>query len=226
METTGSGILGRLGEKVLGWIALGLLIVLAIAIWRMDPVVRTAIWQGIWRTILWVVIAAALPWSARLFIRRILEVGSNWAGVGLLAVFVAVDLGVGLLMVSGCDTTVEARRAAVVSDAEGETATEEQSLPTAPPSTDAAGVVRDKLADVAEGAADVARSAAERLRGGEDGETTAAEPDAAATEAETPAGETDRGHSVWFWCACLAALALAGTYNYLVTEYLAEMSGG
>ena len=26
--------------------------------------------------------------------------------------------------------------------------------------------------------------------------------------------------------ACVAALALAGTYNYLVTEYLSEMAGG
>ena len=30
----------------------------------------------------------------------------------------------------------------------------------------------------------------------------------------------------WFWFACLAALSLAGTYNYLVTEYLSEMAGG
>jgi len=227
MESTGGGgILGRVGEKVLGWVALGLLIFLGIAIWRMDPVVRTAIWQGIWRTILWVVIAAALPWSARFFIRRILEVGSNWGGVGLLAAFVAVDLGAGLLLVSGCDASIEAKRAAVVSEADSDTAPQEPSLPIAPPSTDATGVVREKLADVAEGAADVARSAAERLRGDEDGKASAAEPDATAAEAETAAGEANRGHSMWFWCACLAALALAGTYNYLVTEYLAEMSGG
>ena len=136
METTGGGILGRLGEKMLGWIALGLLIFLAIAIWRMDPVVRTAIWQGIWRTILWVVIAAALPWSARFFIRRILDVGSNWAGVGLLAALLAINVIAGLLLMTGW-----------------------------------------------------------------------------------PA-------SFWGWVAALAALAVAGTYNYLVTEYLAEMSGG
>jgi hypothetical protein len=225
MENTGGGILGRLGEKMLGWIALGLLIVLAIAIWRMDPVVRTAIWQGIWRTILWVVIAAALPWSARLFIRRILEVGSNWAGVGLLAAFVAVDLGVGLLMVSGCDASIEAKRLAVASETEDDSAKGEPPLPTTPPSPDATGVVREKLADVAEGAADVARSAAERLRGDEDGKASAAEPDVAVTETEAAGDDTDRGHSVWFWFAGLAALALAGTYNYLVTEYLAQMSG-
>jgi hypothetical protein len=227
METTGGGgILGRLGEKMLGWIALGLLIVLAIAIWRMDPVVRTAIWQGIWRTILWVVIVATLPWSARLFIRRILEVGSNWAGVGLLAAFVAVDLGVGLLMVSGCDASIEAKRRAVASETEGDAAQGGTPLPTAPPSTDATGLVREKLADVAEGAADLAQGAAERLRGGEDGDLSGEEADAAAAETEMTEDETDRGHGVWFWFACLAALALAGTYNYLVTEYLAEMSGG
>jgi hypothetical protein len=225
MENTGGGILGRLGEKMLGWIALGLLIVLAIAIWRMDPVVRTAIWQGIWRTILWVVIAAALPWSARLFIRRILDVSSNWAGVGLLAAFVAVDLGVGLLMVSGCDTSIEAKRLAVASETADDATKGEPPLATAPPSADATGVLREKLAEVAEGAADVAQSAAEQLRGDEDGNVSPAEPDAAAAETEAAGDETDRGHSVWFWSACLAALALAGTYNYLVTEYLAEMSG-
>jgi hypothetical protein len=137
METTGGGgILGRLGEKVLGWVALGLLIFLGIAIWRAGPEWRAAMWSGIWRTTAWVVIAAALPWIARLFIRRIVEVGSNWAGVGLLAALLAINVIAGLLLMTGW-----------------------------------------------------------------------------------PAG-------FWGWVAALAALAVAGTYNYLVTEYLAEMSGG
>lgn len=226
METPGGGILGRLGEKILGWVALALLILIAIAIWRMDPALRTAIWQGIWRTIFWVAIAAALPWSARFFIRRILDAGTNWADIGLLAVFAAVDLGAGLLLLSGCDATVEAKRLAVASEVEGGPPQEESSLPAVPPNGDMAGVVRDKLADVAEGAADVAKKAAEQLRGDEGGGASGAETDAAAVEAEAAEDEAGGGHGGWFWFACLAALALAGTYNYLVTEYLSEMAGG
>jgi hypothetical protein len=29
----------------------------------------------------------------------------------------------------------------------------------------------------------------------------------------------------WSWFACLGAIAVVGTYNYLVTEYLADMAG-
>jgi len=227
METSG-GILGRLSEKVLGWIALALLILIGVAIWQMDPVLRTSIWQGAWRTVFWVVIAAALPWSARFFIRRVLDVGSNWAGVSLLAALLVVDLGAGLLLLSGCEATVEARRQEVVREAEDEgAAANENPLPASvPDSTDVGDVVRDKLADVAEGAADVARQAAERLRAEN-------EPPASETETEAVAAETgvteegeDRGHGGWVWFACVAALALAGTYNYLVTEYLSDMAGG
>ena len=225
METTG-GILGRLGEKVLGWVALALLILIGIAIWRMDPVFRTAIWQSIWRTTFWVVIAAALPWSGRFFIRRVLDVGSNWAGVGFLAALAVVDLGAGLLLLSGCDATVEARRVAVASEADQNAQEDGLSLPTVSPSAGVTDVVREKLADVAEGAADVAKNAAERLRGDEDAEASEAEADAAAAEAEATAEAEGGGRGGWFWFACLAALALAGTYNYLVTEYLSEMAGG
>lgn len=136
METTGGGILGRLGEKVLGWIALALVIMLGIAIWQMGPEMRGRIWGGIWRTAVWLVIAGALPWTARFFITRILELGSNRAGVVLLAAFVTVNAVAGLILMKG--------------------------LPS----------------------------------GG------------------------------WGWIAALAALAVAGTYNYLVTEYLSEQAGG
>lgn len=136
MENTSGGILGRLGEKALGWIALGLLILLGVAIWRIGPDARQAIWNGIWKTCVWVALVAALPWSARLFISRIMEIASNWAGVILLAVLIAVDAIIGLLLLGG-------------------------------------------------------------LPGGG-----------------------------WGWMAALTALAVAGTYNYLVTEYLTEQAGG
>ncbi len=135
METTGGGILGRLGEKVLGWIALGLIVALGAAIVFMEEDTRAAIWSGIWRTIAWIVIVAALPWVSRFFIRRLLEVGSNWAGVVLLAVLVLLDAIAGLVLMGGW-----------------------------------------------------------------------------------PSGG-------WGWLAALAALAIVGTYNYLVTEYLAEQTG-
>ena len=133
METPGGGILGRLGEKVLGYIALGLLVAGGAALWR-SPETAAAIWNGVWRTAVWLVIAAALPWITRLFVSRILEIGSNWAGVILLACLVLADAIAGVLLLSGW-----------------------------------------------------------------------------------PSG--------WGWVAALAALAVAGTYNYLVTEYLSQQAG-
>jgi hypothetical protein len=136
METTGSGILGRISEKMLTWIGLALLVFLAIAIWRMPAETRAAIWSGIWRSGAWVVIAAAVPWSGKLCIGRILETGTNWAGAGLLAALLAVDLIAAALLMTGWPS------------------------------------------------------------------------------------------SLWSWLAAIGALALAVTYNYLVTEYLSETAGG
>lgn len=136
METSGGGILGRLGEKVLGWIALGLLIALGIGIWQMGPEARATIWAGIWKTLVWLVIAAGVPWIARFFITRLLEIGTNWVGVALIASLTLIDLIAGVVLIGG-------------------------------------------------------------LPGGG-----------------------------WGWLTALAALAVAGTYNYLVAEYLAEQAGG
>jgi len=130
----GGGILGRLAEKVLGWIALALVAGLALAIYKIGPDGRAALWAGLWRTGAWLLIAAALPWSTRLFIRRLLEVGSNWAGVALIAALVVVDALLGLLLLG--------------------------SLP----------------------------------------------------------------RSGWGWVAALTALAVAGTYNFLVAEYLSQQA--
>ena len=135
METQ-SGILARLGEKTASWIILALIVILGIMIYQMPAETKAAIWSGVWRSVAWVAIIAAVPWSARLFINRIVEVGSNWAGVGLIAGLVVVDILAAVLLMTGW-----------------------------------------------------------------------------------PAG-------AWSWFASLGALAVAGTYNYLVTEYLAEMAGG
>ncbi len=136
MEAPRGGILSRLAEKALGWVVLGLLIALGVAIWQMGPDRRMAIWNATWRTALWIAIAATVPWITRFFVKRILEIGSNWAGVVLLAALTLVDAVAGLILLRGW-----------------------------------------------------------------------------------PAGG-------WGWLAALAALALAGTYNYLVTEYLSEQTGG
>lgn len=133
---TGGGILARLGEKTLGWILLAVIVLLAGGVVMMDPQTRSAILAGIWHTLVWIVITAALPWSGRLFMTRILAVGSNWAGLAVMAAFTLINLIVGLVLLGG-------------------------------------------------------------LPGGG-----------------------------WGWLAALAALAVAGTYNYLVSEYLAEQAGG
>ncbi len=136
METTGGGILGKLGDKLLTLIGLALLILVGISLWRMGPDGRVALWNGIWRTAVWLALAATVPWISRLFITKVLEFGSNWPGVVLIGVVTLVDLIAGRLLMQGW-----------------------------------------------------------------------------------PSGG-------WGWTLSLAALALAGAYNYLVTEYLAEQTGG
>ena len=213
MESTGSGIFGRLGERVLGWIALGLLIALVVGIFLMDPVTRTSIWQGIWRTIFWVLIVAALPWAGRFFIRRILEIRTNWASFGLLTAFTVVDLGFGLVLMSGCDATVAERQAAIGEEEKAD----EPALPKIPPTS---------LTDAArEAAAEALTKMADSIAPDEDAGASAS---SAAPGGETPGenAEEEPASSSWFWFACLTALAVAGTYNYLVTEYLTEMAGG
>lgn len=135
MEGSGGGILGRVGERILSWIGLALIVALGFAIYEMGPTARQAIWDTIWKTCVWLVVVAALPWSGRFFIRRILEIGSNWAGVALIAAYTVVDAVVGVVLLHG-----------------------------------------------------------------------------------PPAGG-------WGWVAASAALAVAGTYNFLVAEYLSEQAG-
>ncbi len=100
METSG-GILSRVGERVLSAIAVGLVVLAGVALYRMGETGRAALWSGIWRTAAWVVIAAAVPWSARFFIGRVLSVSSNWAGLGLLVAFGLVDVIAGLMLLGG-----------------------------------------------------------------------------------------------------------------------------
>lgn len=132
---TGGGILGRLFERILGWIALALLLAAAFGIYRLGPVGRQALLDGFWKALVWLMLVATLPWTARFYMSRLLEFRTNWAGLILLAAFVLVEALVGLLLLGGW-----------------------------------------------------------------------------------PSGG-------WSWFAALAALAVAGTYNFLVAEYLAEQAG-
>ncbi len=130
------GILGKLGDKILTMIAIALVGLGAYALYRLGPEGRGALWTGIWHTIAWLVIAAALPWSGKLYIRRVLAVGANWAGVAAISALTVIDLIAGRVLMGAWPG------------------------------------------------------------------------------------------SGWAWLASLAALAVAGSYNYLVTEYLAEQAGG
>lgn len=99
METQG-GFLSRVAERALGWVALAGVVAVGIAVWQMPGETKAAIWSAVWRTAAWLVLAAAMPWSAALFIRRVTEAGTNWAGVALLAVLLAVDLVAGVLLMT------------------------------------------------------------------------------------------------------------------------------
>lgn len=129
-------MLGRLGEKVIGWIALGLLVLLGYGIYRMGPEGRGAVMSATGNTIFWIVLVAALPWTTRVAIKRLVEIGENWVGLVLLAVFTLIDLGVGMYLIGGWPT------------------------------------------------------------------------------------------GMWGWLASIAAIGIAGSYNYLVCEYVAERYGG
>lgn len=133
METKG-GLLSRLSERILGYVALAALVAGGIALYQAGPAGRAALWEAIWRTVAWFAIAAVLPWISQLFMRRLLEVGENWVGVVLIASLTLVNAVAGLLLIGGWPA---------------------------------------------------------------DG---------------------------WAWLGALALLALAGTYNYFVCEYLAERS--
>ena len=130
------GLFSKLGDKILTVVAVALVGLGAYALYAMGQPGRAALWAGIWHTVAWLVIAAGLPWSAKTVIRRILAVGSNWAGIALIAGYTLVDLIAGRLLMGGWPG------------------------------------------------------------------------------------------SGWSWLFALAALGVAGSYNYLVTEYLAEQAGG
>lgn len=135
METS-PGLFSRLGEKVLGWIALALLIALGVAVWQTPAATKAAIWSTAWRTAAWLALAALAPWATRPFMRRLVDAGTNWAGIAVLATLTAFDLVAAFALMSSW-----------------------------------------------------------------------------------PGGG-------WSWFLCLGLLALAGVYNYLVAEYLAEQAGG
>lgn len=95
-----AGIFGRLAERILSWVALALVVLLGIAIYQMPSETKAAIWSAAWRSVFWLSIVGVTPWFARLFIGRVLESSSNWAGVILLAGFFAVDVFAALFLMT------------------------------------------------------------------------------------------------------------------------------
>lgn len=124
-----------MAERVLSGVAFVIVIAIGWSIYQMPAATKKAILAGIWYTIVWLVLSGALPWSTKLFVTRILELGSNWAGVALIGGFTLINIVLGLVFLGGF-----------------------------------------------------------------------------------PSGG-------WSWFASLGAIAVVGTYNYLVTEYLADMAG-
>ncbi|MBL8880149.1 MAG: hypothetical protein JNG88_13605 [Phycisphaerales bacterium] len=97
----GGGMLSRIAERLLSWVALGLVVLLGVAIYQMPGATKAAIWSAIWRAVVWGLIVVATPWGARLFIGRILLFSTNWAGVLLLAGMFLVDICAGFLLMTG-----------------------------------------------------------------------------------------------------------------------------
>jgi hypothetical protein len=98
------GILGRLLDKIMTAVVALSVVGIGIALWQMGPDARATLWAGIWKTLAWVVFAAAAPWSSALIMRRLLSLGSNWAGVGLLAALILTDVLAGLWLLGGMPT--------------------------------------------------------------------------------------------------------------------------
>ncbi len=101
METPGFGFLGRLSEKVLGYIALALVALGALAIYQIPGETKAAIWSGVWRSVVWGLFSAAWPWTSWFYIRRVAEAGTNWAGLTLIGGLTAGNLVAAALLMTG-----------------------------------------------------------------------------------------------------------------------------
>lgn len=100
METSG-GFFSRVAEKVVGWIALALIVAAGIAIWQAGPQWRGAIWSTAWRTTAWFGLATVLPWTAWFYVGVVLRTSSNLAGVGVIAALCLVDVLLAAALMTG-----------------------------------------------------------------------------------------------------------------------------
>jgi hypothetical protein len=100
MAIESPGIMSRISERVISWVVLALIVAAGIGIWQMGPELRQAWLTGLWRTLLWLVIAASVPWLGWVAMPRLLELGSNWVGVALLAVWLLLDVVAGVLLLT------------------------------------------------------------------------------------------------------------------------------
>ncbi|RMF79647.1 MAG: hypothetical protein D6744_08920 [Planctomycetota bacterium] len=108
------GILGGVAERVLAAVALLLVLFVGYQIYQIPASQKAFIWSVIWRSTMWVVLAAAAPWSLKFFIKLLLEKGTNWAGVGAIAALTFVDILIGFFLLTGWPTSGWAWLAIVV----------------------------------------------------------------------------------------------------------------
>jgi hypothetical protein len=100
MSTTEGGMASRIVERLLSFLAIALVVALGVWVYRLGPDGRQAVWSAAWRGVVWLAIVAAAPWSGRVFIRRLLEMGSNWAPLAFLGVVLIADVMVGVLLLT------------------------------------------------------------------------------------------------------------------------------
>ncbi|MFH1746763.1 MAG: hypothetical protein ABIG44_06925 [Planctomycetota bacterium] len=101
MESSKLGFVGRLFEKVITWVVLAILLCVGFTLYKLGATGRQALMDALWKSTLWILVVAALPWSFQLFKARILEMGVNWVGLVVLGAFVLVDIIVGLILLGG-----------------------------------------------------------------------------------------------------------------------------
>lgn len=100
MDPTGNTLLGRFLDHIVGWIGFLLVALGVLALWQIGPDGRGALLSGLGRSAFWLAVVVALPWSAWWYIHRLLEVGSNWAGLALLVGLTSIDILLGVVLLT------------------------------------------------------------------------------------------------------------------------------
>lgn len=79
------------GGKVLTAVLVVTVAMVVVWYWRMDPAARAAMWHSVRMVLLWVGLAAALPWATFFVPPLVVKAESNLVSGLALAAYVAVD---------------------------------------------------------------------------------------------------------------------------------------